>query len=356
MKMRRIFALVLTLAMICCLFAGCGETASPVKEAPAAVVTEAPKQPEENQAAAAAGGEGLKIALSSQHLTNDFNRGILAGVESMAKEMGAELITANAQGDSNKQVSDIENFLTMDVDAVIIGGGEGPAFASIMQEMAQKGIPCITVDITSEYSTCNVTSDNFNGGEQLGLYVTNKLGGEGNILALDTPGWHSLEIRLRMLDTVIMDYPNLNVVQTISLPTQDAVNAYYKEVKAYLQGNPDIDCIYCSWGLAAVGASQAVRELNMQDDIFVVCTDADQVVLEEMRSEDTPLTAVVGQYPDQLGSQAVVQAVNAARGNKVPGEVYAPIILIEKTDPNAWFSSPAIMGVDEAWKALYPGA
>lgn len=345
--MKKILALVLAISMVFCLLAGCGGEA---KDPPAN--TEAPTEGSDTPSL---DGSGIKIGFSSQHLTNDFNRGVLAGVEAKAAELGAELITANAQGDSNKQVSDIENFLTMGVDAVIIGGGEGPAFATIMQEMAEKGIPCVTVDITSEYSTCNVTSDNFNGGEQLGLYVTNKLGGEGNILALDTPGWHSLEIRLRMLDTVIMDYPNLKVVQTISIGTQDAVNNYYKEVKAYLQGNSDIDAIYCSWGLAAVGASQAVREMGLQNEIFVVCTDADQVVLEEMRKSDSPLTAVVGQYPDQLGAGAVTQAVSAALGNVVPGEVYAPIILIEKTDPDAWFSAPAIMTVDEAWQALYPG-
>lgn len=302
----------------------------------------------------AADGSGLKIALSSQHLTNDFNRGVLAGVEAKAKEMGAELVTANAQGDTNKQVADIENFLAMDVDAVIIGGGEGPAFASVMQEMEEKGIPCITVDIVSEYSTCNLTSDNFNGGEQLALYVSNKLKGQGNILVLDTPGWKSLEIRIRMLEAVIEDYPELNIVQTISVGTQDAVNNYYKEVRAYLQGNSDIDCIYCSWGLAAVGASQAVKELGLQEDIFVVCTDADQVVLEEMRGEDSPLKAVVGQYPDRLGSGAVEMAVSAANGEEVPGEAYAPIILIEKDNPQAWFSAPAIMTLDEAWASLYP--
>ena len=356
MNLKRHIATALSLVLMLGLFAGCGEkpstaTPAPQPSAPAGQETPAPA-PE----GGAASGAGLKIALSSQHLTNDFNRGILAGVEAKAAELGAELITANAQGDSNKQVSDIENFLTMGVDAVIIGGGEGPAFAPVMQKMAEQGIPCITVDITSEYSTCNLTSDNFNGGEQLGLYVTNRLGGKGNILALDTPGWHSLEIRLRMLDAVIMDYPDLNVVQTISIGTQDAVNNYYKEVKSYLQGNSDIDCIYCSWGLAAVGASQAVRELGLQDQIFVVCTDADQVVLEEMRQDDSPLTAVVGQYPDRLGSGAVEMAVSAAQGNQVPGEAYAPIILIEKTDPNAWFSAPAIMTVEDAWTTLYPGA
>lgn len=353
--MKRFFALALSLVMVLGLLSGCGEkpapSASPAPPSPA-VGTQSPGAEPGNDPSGS--GKGLKIALSSQHLTNDFNRGILAGVQAKAEELGAELITANAQGDSNKQVSDIENFLTMGVDAVIIGGGEGPAFAPVMQKMSDMGIPCITVDIASEYSTCNVTSDNFNGGEQLGLYVTNKLGGRGNILVLDTPGWHSLEIRLRMLDTVIMDYPDLKVVQTISIGTQDAVNNYYKEVKSYLQGNSDVNVIYCSWGLAAVGASQAVRELGLQDKIFVVCTDADQVVLEEMRQADSPLTAVVGQYPDRLGSGAVAMAVSAANGNEVPGEAYAPIILIEKSDPNAWFSAPSIMTVDEAWSTLYP--
>lgn len=296
----------------------------------------------------------LTIALSSQHLTNDFNRGVLAGVTAKAEELGAELITANAQGDSNKQVADIENFLTMGVDAVIIGGGEGPAFEPIMQRMKEMGIPCITVDITSEYSTCNLTSDNFNGGEQLSLYCVNKLGREGNILVLDTPGWQSLIIRLRMLDAVIMDYPGLKIVQTISIGTNDAVNNYYKEVKAYLQGNSDVGCVYCSWGLAAVGAAKAIRELGLQEKIFVVCVDADQVVLEEMMQPDSPLTAVVGQYPDKLGSGSVEMAVAAAKGETIPKEVYAPIILIEKTNPQAWFSAPAIMTPEDAWAALYP--
>lgn len=227
---------------------------------------------------------------------------------------------------------------------------------SISYGFPKAGIVGVGATGIDEYSTCNLTSDNFNGGEQLGLYVANKLGGQGNILLLDTPGWHSLEIRIRMLESVIMDYPNLNVVQTISIGTQDAVNNYYKEVKAYLLGNSNIDCIYCSWGLAAVGAAQAVRELQMQDKIFIVCTDADQVVLEEMKKADSPLTAVVGQYPEKLGSGAVEMAVSSVGGTKVPREVYAPIILIEKQDPNAWFSSPAIMTIDEAWNALYSSA
>jgi ribose transport system substrate-binding protein len=347
--MKKIAVVLMTVLLVLLFAAACSDgsgQAAPTAQASA-------------QASAGTGnldGKGLVVGVSSQHLSNDFNRGLVTGIRARGEELGVELIMANAQGDSNKQVSDVENFLARKVSAVILAGGEGPAFGPVMRQLAQAGIPCITIDVTSEYSTCNVTSDNFNGGEQLALYVKNKLSGKGNILALDTPGWQSLIIRLRMLDTVIVDYPNLNVVQLISIPTQDAVNNYYQQVRSYLQANRNIQAIYCSWGLAAVGAARAVRELGRTNDIFVVCTDADQVVIQEMLQPDSPLTAVVGQYPVKLGSTSVEMAILAARGETVPQEAYAPIILVEKYNSAAWFSAPAIMSPEETWKELYPDA
>jgi ribose transport system substrate-binding protein len=294
------------------------------------------------------------IGVSSQHLTNDFNRGVTAGIAAQAKTLGYQVIMTNAKGDTNQQVADIENFLSRKVSAVIIAGGEGPAFGPVMKKLKEAKIPVVTVDIPSEYSVCNVTSDNFNGGEQLGLYVANRLRGKGNVLVLDTPGWHSLDIRIRMLKSVIMDYAGIKIVQTIETGVNDAVNSYYQQVKAYLLANQDVQAVYCSWGLAAVGASNAIRELGRQKEIFVVCTDADQVVLQEMLRADSPLTAVVGQYPDRLGSISLNMAVAAINGKTVPVEAYAPIILTEKDNPEAWFSSPAVMKPADVWKALFP--
>ena len=300
--------------------------------------------------------KGKTIALCVLHLNNDFNRGVKTGVENMAKDMGMKVIMTNGQGDNNKHVSDIQNLLSMSsqLSGVIICGGEEPSFAPYMKELQDQGIPVVTVDMVSEYSNCNVTSDNFNGGEQLSLYVNNKLGSKGNILLLHGTGWLSLDIRARMLESVISDHPDLSICQTMIITSNDAVNAVYKDVKAYLQGNPDVGAIYCTWGLPSVGAAMALRELGLEDEIFIVCTDADQVVLEEMMKEDSPLTAVVGQYPEKMGSTAVQQLATAIRGGETPREVYAPIILIEKEDPDAWFTPIQPMLPAEAFDALYP--
>lgn len=358
--MKKILALILSLCMVVALCA-CGGSSAPAAtetaktEAAPAESTEAAGAAVDAAATTLGDLSGKTIALSSQHLGNQFNQGILSGVTEQAKKYGFKLVTANAQSDTAQQVADLENFVQMGVDAIIIGGGEGAAFENVMKQMDEKGIPCITVDMASALADCNICSDNFNGGEQMCLAVKNMLGAKGNILICDTPGWTSLEIRCAMLEAVVSFCPEMKIVDTISIGTEDAVNNYQKEVKAYLQGNPDIQWIFCDWGLAAVGAAQAVRELGMQNDIIISCVDADQVVLEEMRLDDSPLKVVVGQYPDELGAGAVDLAATALSGGTLPTEAYAPIILITKENPEQWFSAPAIMTTDEAWDVLYPG-
>lgn len=357
--MKKLMALLLAIVMVASLVA-CGATSEAPKAEPAPAPAPAdPAAPAENAAAAEAPAgdfSNMTIALSSQHLGNQFNQGILAGVTAQAEKYGFKLVTANAQSDTAQQVADLENFVQMGVDAIIIGGGEGAAFENVMKDMDAKGIPCITIDMASALADSNITSDNFNGGEQMCLAVKNMLGGKGNILICDTPGWTSLEIRCAMLEAIVQFSPELKIVDSIVLSTEDAVNNYQREVKAYLQGNPDIQWIFCDWGLAAVGASQAVRELGMQDDIIISCVDADQVVLEEMMLDDTPLKVVVGQYPDKLGSGAVDLCATALTGGVLPTEAYAPIILMTKENPQNWFSAPSIMTTAEAWDVLYPGA
>ncbi len=300
-------------------------------------------------------GQGLVIGAASQHLGNDWNRGVVAGLRAEMERLGHTLIHTNARGDTGQQVADVENFLERRVDAVIIAGGEGPAFEPVMRRLQQAGIPVITIDIPSQYTLCNVTSDNFNAGEKLALYTVNKMESSGNIVVLDTPGWHSLLIRGRMLEAVAMDYPDVKIAARFEVSVVDSVNYSYNLIRSYLLANPDTHAIYCTWGLPAIGASRAIRELGLQDEIFVVCVDADQAVLQEMLQPDSPLTAVVGQYPERLGALSVQMAELAAKGQTdiIPVEAYAPIILIEKTAPEIWFSSLEIMLPEEAWEALY---
>jgi len=295
------------------------------------------------------------IGVASQHVTNDWNKGVVKGITTALEKLGYQMNHTNAQGNTNQQVADVENFITRKVSGVIIAGGEGPAFGPALKKLKAAKIPVVTVDIPSSDTLCNITSDNFNGGEKLSLYLVNKLGGKGKIVVFDTPGWASLAIRYRMLEAVLKDYPEIKIASRFEAGVTDAVNSTYQQMKSFLLSNPDVNAVYCTWGLPAIGASKAIKELKLQDKIFVTCVDADQVVLQEMNSSGSPLTGVIGQYPELLGSMSVDMLKVAMQGKATPLEAYAPIILIEKNNPTMWFSGTKILTPSAAWKALYPG-
>ena len=72
-----------------------------------------------------------------------------------------------------------------------------------------------------------------------------------------------------------------------------------------LLAHPDINLVYSSWGMPAVGAAKAIHEAGLQDKVFVVNTDADRIVLAEMAAADSPIAAVIGQKPTLEGEMAI---------------------------------------------------
>ena len=128
--MKKIFALILAIMMLVTL-AACGTKAeTPSAEAAGEAVTESSSETSAEKAPTGNYSDKT-IALSSQHLGNQFNQGILAGVTAQAEKYGFKLVTANAQSDTAQQVADLENFVQMGVDAIIIGGGEGAAHGAL---------------------------------------------------------------------------------------------------------------------------------------------------------------------------------------------------------------------------------
>jgi len=81
----------------------------------------------------------------------------------------------------------------------------------------------------------------------------------------------------------------------------DPINQSMTAIRSALLANPDIKLVYTSWGLPAVGAAKAIREAGLQDKVFIVCTDADRMVLAEMAEPDSPILANIGQRPYDMG-------------------------------------------------------
>lgn len=96
--------------------------------------------------AAAAEEEPLTIGYTVQSMENAYFVSIVEGMEAAAKEQNINLIVADAAADASKHVSQIEDFISQQVDAIIISPVDQQAPADAVKKAQEAGIPVISLD------------------------------------------------------------------------------------------------------------------------------------------------------------------------------------------------------------------
>jgi ABC-type sugar transport system substrate-binding protein len=313
---------------------------------------------ESASAAPAAASTGKKtIGLSSFQQGNDWNIQVAQGAKEKIKALGWEVVHVDANGDANAQISALEGFLSQKVDGVVIGGGSAPALQPAIDKLIAANIPVVCIDITVPNAVTNIYIDTYNTTELLGVFALNKLQAkEGKYVHLTIPGlgWKTVDIRDFMADKLfeIEKWTNYGIIDS---GLADAVSKSMTGIRSALLAHPDINLVYSSWGMPAVGAARAIREAGMTDKVFVMNTDADRIVLAEMAQKDSPIAAVIGQKPLLMGTMAVEALQKKFNGDtNIPKISIAPFVFVTK-EANLVPAGFDVMDPEKAWAALYPG-
>jgi len=85
------------------------------------------------------------IGFAVSTLANPFFISMKEGGEEKAKELGIDMITLDAQDSAEKQISQIQDLITQNVDVLIINPVDSDAVVSAVEEANKAGIPVITV-------------------------------------------------------------------------------------------------------------------------------------------------------------------------------------------------------------------
>lgn len=304
----------------------------------------------------AASEDVFTVGFSSFQQGNDWNIQVAEGAKALMAEWGWEVIHTNAEGDTDAQVTALEGFLSSGVDGVIIGGGLAPALEPAIAELNDAGIKVVTIDITSQNAVTNIYPDNYMTTELLAVFAVNRLQAQpGTYVHLTIPGlgWKTVDIRDQVAE-LVFEIEGWQSDGILDSGLADAVNQSMTAVRSALLANPDLDLVYSSWGMPAVGAARAIREAGMEEDVFVVCTDADRIVLAEMAEPNSPILGVVGQLPTQMGEMAadyLRQALNGEEG--IPKITFAPFYFVTNYPE---YLPPGVDSLppEEAWAEIYP--
>jgi signal transduction histidine kinase/DNA-binding response OmpR family regulator len=129
------------------------------------------------------------------------------------------LVYRQADGNSERQINQVKELLSLAVDILIISPNEADPLTPIVEEAYNTGTPVIVVDrkISSPLFTAYVGGDNYGIGKMAGEYTASLLKGKGNIIEItglpkSTP---AIERDSGFVEA-IKKYPSLNIVRKVN--------------------------------------------------------------------------------------------------------------------------------------------
>lgn len=281
---------------------------------------------------ASAGPDGNKqktIGLAVANQQADFFNQIRQSVEAEAKAENVKVVIADAKGDSNTQVSQIQDFITQQVDAIIYIPAGATAATVPVKAAKAANIPIVTVDRNPEGAPGDtfIATDSVKAAKDLGEWVGKKVNGTGKLGVIQGQLGTTPEVaRDTGFKDAMSQFPGIKEVAR-QASKQWAQDEGFQIATDMIQANPSINILFGRADALALGAAQAAKNAGLKD-VTVVGFDGDVAGLKAVQSGT--LAATITQPTQAMGKLAVQSAVKLTSGEKLPAEQLQAGVLTTK--------------------------
>lgn len=264
-KMSAVLSIIVVIALM---FTACGSSAAqPQSSDNQTKVTDSKDtagtnvQSDATKEAPKAAEKKFRIGFSNGFSGNSWRAEMLASLKQEAdKHPEADLIIVDGQGDINKQVNDIESLIAQKVDAIMIIPNTAQSVQPALKKAMSAGIKVIDFNLTlDDTSACDVfvgTSQKYKG-ETSAKWLSDKLGGKGNIVILGgIPGNSGTAEYKAAADAVFKDTQIKVVAYRDCNWQEDKAKAIMADL---LVSYPKIDGILSDGGQDSCGALKAMQ-------------------------------------------------------------------------------------------------
>lgn len=243
-------------------------------------------------------------------------------------------------------LSIIEDWVTKEFDAILIcTAGDFASMQDIYENAQSQGTMIfqfnMPVGLWPLEELAAVSSIGYDEARQAGfaagMYIADRLGGEGTVLQIwGPPGNHWSARRQEGFDQALAQNPGLEVVgkQNGGYVRDQAFEA----TQNLLQRFPDVDAIYGENEEMALGASQAINaqgslKVREEGDEGIVVIGADGLVSGFEAIKAGQLTATVDVGPVDQGLQSIEAIFNyLARGMRIDRIINVPTRVVDRTN------------------------
>ncbi|HEY0547351.1 MAG TPA: ABC transporter substrate-binding protein [Pyrinomonadaceae bacterium] len=236
-----------------------------------------------------------------------------------------ELVVTDAQGQTAKEVSDVEDLIARKVDAIFLAPREREGFSAALQAARQANIPVILIDreaagtAGTDFVTV-IKSDFIQEGQRAAEWLAKQTNGKANIVELTgTSGSSVANDRKKGFMDEIAKHPEMKVITSLDGNFTRADGQKVMENVIQSKGK-EITAVYAHNDEMAIGAIQALKAAGMQPgkDVLIVSVDGEKAALEAiMRGE---MNASVECNP-RFGPIAFETLEKFLKGEKLPPQI-----------------------------------
>lgn len=256
-----------------------------------------------------------------------FQAGV-AGAQAAADELGVELVVLDPQADAARQVTQFEDCIAREADAIIIDPIESGSLGGAIDEAGQAGIPIAALDtpIDSPYVVVQLGIPQYDASREFGQfvagYIIGKMDGQAQIGVMLA----STEVQLARRDgflealsavpgaTVVAEGDGRNILERATAEAEDMLTAHPEINVIYATGDPQLQ------GALAAAASQG-REVA-----FFGWDDIPEPFIAPL--EDGRIVGFLKQKPELGGEMAVRLLVQHLNGESIPARfTYQPTVV-----------------------------
>lgn len=287
-------------AVAALVLAGCGTTSERTADSPAA-----------GESKSCEGADGkYTIGMSQANVAEPYRQRMDDDIRAAAEEVPQfDVKFADAAQDNAKQVADVENYITQQIDLLIISPNEAKPLTAVVKKAYDKGIPVIVLDrkVEGDAYTGFIGGDNVQIGSEAGKYVAEKLLPSGGTvvelkgLAGATP---QAERHQGFVDAIKAN-PKIKIVA-------DAGGDWLREkgqaqMDALLKANPKIDVVYAHNDPMAEGAYLAAKAAGREKEMKFLGIDALPIPSGGIKAVEQGRLSATFTYPTN-GKEAITAA------------------------------------------------
>ena len=258
-------------------FAGCSKSADTSSSTTTTTTTAAsPDAAASGGSASAAGGK--TIGVSIQNREAQFYQDMERGMKDEAAKYGYTVNVVDAARDNAKQQSQVEDFISQKVAAIVLTPYDSQAIGSAIVEANKVNIPVFTADIANASKSgtvvSHIASDNVQGGAQAGKLMCAAIPGHvGTIAIIDEPEVTSVQDRVKgFKQAIAQSCPGLTIVSDIDGGGERAKAS--SSMDDILQARKDLKGVFGINDDSALGAAKSIQAAGLQGKIAVVGYDA----------------------------------------------------------------------------------